>query len=439
MTIGPFASRLHAPLLSDPAVNACLSDTAAVAAMVRVEAALATVQGRLGVIPAEAGERIAEAIPGFEADFAAIGDSTRISGLPTIEFVAQLRKRVGGDAATYVHWGATSQDIIDTGFILQTRDVLAVMQRRLDSLCSKLADLARAHRHTAMPGRTRSQQALPISFGLKVAHWTAPLIRHQRRLAALKRCVLCVQFGGAAGNLSALGVDGIAVADALAEALELLPSPASAHTGRDWIGDLASWLTLVSSSLGKIGQDIAMMAFSEVGELSDSAAGGSSTLPQKANPIAAETLVALAEYNAAQIGGVHQAARQEHERGGAGWTVEWMLLPPMLAATGGALRVADELFDRLIVRPEKMQANLEASNGLLLAEAASFALSAHMPRTEAQALVKTACQTAIGSGDHLLDVLKNLTDAPCDWASLEDPANLLAADSLLIDRILAER
>lgn len=438
MTIGPFASRLHAPLVSDSAVNACLSDTAAIAAMVKVEAALAAAQGKVGVIPADASEQIASALSDFSADFDAIGSSTMISGLPTIEFVAQLRRHVGGEAATYVHWGATSQDIIDTGFILQTRAILDLYLARLESLSGKMAALADAYRHTPMAGRTRSQQALPISFGLKVAHWLAPLHRHERRLDELKTRFLCVQFGGAAGNLSALGADGIAVADALADELGLSRSPASAHTGRDWVGELASWLSLVTGNLGKIGQDVALMSFSEVGELSDSAAGGSSTLPQKANPIAAETLIALSTFNATQLAGVHQCAVQEHERGGAGWTVEWMLLPSMLAATGGALRVADELFDRLIVRPERMQANLDASNGLLLAETASFALSAHMPRTEAQALVKQGCKTAIGNGQHLFTVLKELTDAPCDWEALQDPATLLAADGVLIDRILAD-
>lgn len=438
MTIGPFASRLHAPLVSDSAVNACLSDAAAMAAMVKVEAALATAQGQVGVIPASASAKIVSALTGFTADYSAIGESTLVSGLPTVEFVAQLRRHVGGEAASYVHWGATSQDIIDTGFILQTQAVLDICLGRLQSLSGKLAALAQAHRHTAMAGRTRSQQALPISFGLKVAHWLAPLHRHQQRLSELKKRFLCVQFGGAAGNLSALGADGIAVADALADELGLSRTPASAHTGRDWVGELASWLSLVTGSLGKIGQDVALMSFSEIGELSDSAAGGSSTLPQKANPIAAETLIALATYTATQLAGVHQCAVQEHERGGAGWTVEWMLLPSMLAATGGALRVADELFDRLIVRPERMQANLDASNGLLLAETASFALSAHMPRTRAQALVKQACRTTIATGQHLFDVLKGLTDAPCDWDALQKPATLLAADGLLIDRILAE-
>ena len=194
---------------------------------------------------------------------------------------------------------------------------------------------------------------------------------------------------------------------------------------------------MIAGSLGKIGHDVALMAMSEVGELADSAGGGSSTLPQKANPIAAESLMALATYSAAQLAGVHQAAPQEHERGGAGWTVEWMILPPMLAAAGGALRTADDMLDRLIVRPARMRANLDASNGLLLAEAASFALSAHMPRTEAQAIVKAACKEAAESGEHLIDLLRRRTGAPCDWDSLRDPASHLKTDSQLIDRIFA--
>lgn len=437
MTVGPFASRAVAPLFSDPAVNAALADEAAVAAMVRVEAALAAVQGRLGVVPAAAAARICAALEDFAADFDAIGADTIVSGVPTVEFVAQLRRHVGGDAATYVHWGATSQDIIDTGFLLQAQTVLDIADRRLAAIVAKLKALAHAHRRTPMAGRTRSQQALPIAFGLKAARWAQPLIAHRERLAQLRPRVLGVQFGGAAGNLSALGPDGFAVADALAAELGLAPAAANGHVARDGIGELASWLALVAGSLGKIGRDVALMAMTEVGELADSGGGGSSTLPQKANPIAAETLMALASYGATQLAGVFQAAPQEHERGGAGWTVEWMLLPPMLAATGGALRTADAMLDRLVVRPGRMRANLEASNGLLLAEAASYALSAHMPRVEAQALVKAACRDAADSGEHLIDLLERRTGAPCDWAGLRDPANCLSADSLAIDRIFA--
>ena len=437
MTVGPFASRLIAPLLSDPAVNEALTDEAAMAAMVRVEAALAAVQGRLGVIPETAAARICEALQDFTADFAAIGADTAVTGVPTVEFVAQLRRHVGGEAATYVHWGATSQDIIDTGFLLQAQAVLDTADRRLAGIVAKLKTLADAHRATPMAGRTRSQQALPIGFGLKAARWAQPLIGHRERLVQLRPRVLQVQFGGAAGNLSALGPDGFVVADALAEELGLAPAAANSHVARDGIGELAAWLALVTGSLGKIGRDVALMAMTEVGELADSAGGGSSTLPQKANPIAAETLTALAAWTAAQLAGVFQAAPQEHERGGAGWTVEWMLLPPMLAAAGGALRTADDMLDRLIVRPERMRANLEASNGLLLAEAASYALSAHMPRAEAQALVKAACREAVDSGEHLIDLLRRTTDAPCDWDGLRDPAARLENDSRTVDRIFA--
>ncbi len=438
MTVGPFASRLLSPLVSDPDVNMHLTDSAAIIAMVETEAALARAQGKLGIIPQGAAIRIASALEDFTADYAAIGAQSAISGLPTIEFVAQLRRQVGGDAANHVHWGATSQDIIDTGFILQSRAVLACADRRLASLVGKLKALAREYRATPMAGRTRSQQAAPISFGLKVAHWAQPLIRHRARLAEMRKRVLRVQFGGAAGNLSALGSDGVAVADALAQELDLAPAAASFHAARDSICELAAWLALVTGSLGKIGQDVALMAMSEVGELADRAGGGSSTLPQKSNPIAAETLMTLATYTAAQLVGMMQAAPQEHERGGAGWTAEWMLLPPMLAAVGGALRTADEMLDRLIVRPERMRANLDASHGLLLSEAASFALSAHMGRAEAQAFVKKACHDARDSGLHLIDVLEDRTGSPVDWDALRDPTNSLRADGELIDRIFKD-
>ena len=280
-----------------------------------------------------------------------------------------------------------------------------------------------------MAGRTRSQQALPISFGLKAARWAQPLIAHRARLEQMRPRVLQVQFGGAAGNLSALGPDGFAVADALAEELGLAPAPANSHVARDGIGELAAWLALVTGSLGKIrprrvpdGDDRGRRTGRQRRRrLQHPAAEGQPD--RRGNPDDAGVLD-----TATQLAGVFQAAPQEHERGGPGWTAEWMLLPPMLAATGGALRTADAMLDRLVVRPERMRANLEASNGLLLAEAASYALSAHMPRAEAQALVKAACREAADSGEHLIDLLRRTTDAPCDWDGLRDPANCLKAD-----------
>ena len=441
MTISPFDSQILGPLLSDPEVAAAFSDAETVRAMIRVEVALARAEARLGVIPAAAAEAISRAGAGFAADLGAMGASTEKSGVATIALVEQFRQTIGGEAAAWLHWGATSQDIIDTALVIRLAPLLDHVDARLAALVAGLAGLADRHRGTVLAARTRFQQALPTSFGLKAAGWLLPLLRHRRRLEELRPRLLTVQFGGAAGTLAALGGDGAAVMDALADELGLVRATAPWHAQRDGVAELAGWLSLVTGSLGKFGQDMILMAQTEVGEVRESAAsgrGGSSTLPQKANPVAGEVLVTAARMNATLVSAVHQGQIQEHERGGPGWQLEWLALPQMLACTGAALRQAGGLVERLEVSAERMAANLASQNGLLLAEAASFALAAHMPRPDAQALVKQACATVMAEGLPLVEVLRGRTDAPVDWVALADPANYLGANDQLIDRVLAE-
>ena len=352
--------------------------------------------------------------------------------------MSALRETVGGDAAQYLHWGATSQDVLDTGLILRLRGVLAELDSRLSRLIDTLANHAEAHRATVMAARTRTQQANPTSFGLKIAGWLGPLGRHRQALAELRPRLLTVQLGGASGNLAAFGDKGIAVMEALAEELALGVPPATLHTQRDPFVEVGGWFAAVTTSLGKIGQDVMLLAQTEVGEARGGVAGGSSTLPQKANPIAAETLVTLARFNAGLVGTMHQAAIQEHERGGAGWTLEWLVLPQMAVAAGAALRHALAIAGSLSADPEAMRRNLDRSGGAILAEAASFALSQHMPRPEAQALVKAACgDLSSATGRSLIDLLKDRTDAPVDWDALADPANHMGAADTLITRLIA--
>lgn len=438
MSVSPFDSALYGGLLSDPEIAAAFGDQAEVSAMLRVEAALARVEGRLRVIPAEHGETIARVAETLALDPTRFTEDTAASGVPVPALVESLRKAVGGDGAQYVHWGATSQDVIDSALTLRLRDVLGTLDARLETLVSDLAALARRHRDSMMVARTRGQQALPTTFGLKVANWLAPLARHRRRLAELKPRVLVLQFGGAAGTLAALEGRGLEVTAALADELGLACPAGPWHTQRDGPVELGHWCALVTGSLGKLGQDVLLMAQNEVGELREGGAGrgGSSTLPQKANPISSETLIALARFNAGLLAGLDQAMLQEHERGGAGWTLEWLTLPQMVVAAGSALRQAGDLIARLEVRPERMRANLEASGGLVLAEAASFALSAHMPRPEAQAQVKAACRLSAETGRPLIDILRERVSAPVDWAALGDPANHLGEASALLDRLL---
>ena len=422
-------------LLADAEAAALLDDAAQAKAMVAVEAALARVEARQGVIPAAHGEAIAAALAGVEPDLADLARGTVSAGVPVPALVAQLRRRVGPPADDSVHWGATSQDIVDTALVLQLRRVLAVLGGRLDALAAALAGLAEAHAATPMIGRTRFQQAVPTTFGLKAAGWLAPLQRHRRRLAELEPRLLLVQFGGAAGNLVALGDKGVAVMEGLAEELDLSCPAMPWHSQRDGPAELASWLALVTGSLGKLGQDVLLLAQNEVGEAREAAGGGSSTVPQKSNPILSEALVTLARRNAALVGGMHEAMLHAHERDGAAWALEWSVLPEMISGTAAALAHADRLVRSLVVDPAAMRRTLDAAHGLHLAEAASFALAEHEGRARAQEMVKAACRTALAEGRDMVEVLNDAAPG-IDWAAVRNGAERPPAAAPLIRRVL---
>ena len=435
---GAQGSEIYGTLLGDQAVAGQFADAAHLRAMLDVEAALARAQGRLGIVPAEAAAAIDKAARELVLDPADFSGPTYEAGLPVIALVAKLRDAVGGDAAQYVHWGATSQDILDTGLVLQCRAVLHDLAGRLDTVVGELAALARAHRDTLIVGRTRSQQATPITFGLKAANWLAPLVRHRQRLTQMRPRVLVVQLGGAAGTLAAYGDKGPDLIAALAQELDLGAPAAPWHAGRDGFAELASWLSLITGSLGKMGQDLVLLSQSEVGEVGFGGGGGSSTMPQKQNPVLAETLVTLARHNAGLLGTSHDAMVHGHERDGSAWASEWLTLPQMAVAAGAALAHAVSILETLTVDSARMKANLDASNGAVLAEAASFALSDHMPRADAYALVKEAARKSAETGGHLIEVLKSKTDAPVDWTAVADPKNWIGSAGALVDRICTE-
>ncbi len=436
MTTSPFDSAVLGPLIGDPAMAALLADDAQIRALLTVEAALARVQGRLGVIPADAAARIAEVAQCLEPDLAAIGAGTAQDGVPIPALVKALRAGVGKRAAPCVHWGATSQDIIDTALVLRLKDALDLLSARLEEVIAALTAKAREHSGLVMAARTRSQVATPMTFGLKVATWLAPLKRHRDRLAQLRPRLEVVQFGGAAGTLAALGDHGIAVMEGLAAELGLTAPPLPWHGQTDTIAEMGGWLSLVTGSLGKMGEDIVLLGQSEVGEVGGGG-GGSSTMPNKSNPIAAETLVALARFNAGMVGTLHQSLIQRHERDGAAWPLTWLALPPMLMATAGALAHAAKLSVALEPDAARMAENLEASHGLVLAEAATFLLAAHMPRPQAQELVAACCKEATASGRHLFDILAGRADAPIDWRAEKDPARHVGAAEALVKRLIS--
>ncbi len=441
MAFSPTDSLLYAPLFGDADMAALFSDEAFVRQMLAVEAALAVVEGRLGVIPENAATQIAAVAAQLTVDFVQMQAGMEKDGVPVIELVRQLRSAVGYPAADYVHWGATTQDIVDTAVILQTRAALTLLQSRVESLVHSLAGLANRHRHTLMAGRTHAQHALPIPFGLKVAGWLAPLLRHRQRLAELRPRLLCVQFGGAVGTLAALGERGTAVQTALAHELQLNIPLMPWHTQRDNLAELAGWLSMLTGSLAKIAQDIILLAQSEVGELretGDPARGSSSTMPQKSNPIISETIIAAARTNATLLSAMHQAQIQEHERGTHGWQMEWLTLPQMFALSGAALQKALFLSQHLMVNEAQMRANVAASHGLMMAEALTFALAKTMGRAAAKELVHTACREALAQQRHLLDVVQAKTNAALDWDALKDEGDYFGAAGPLIDRVLAE-
>lgn len=428
-------------LLSDREIAALFSDDAAVREMVAVETALARIEGRLGIIPAAAAAAIERAAAAFVPDMAALHDGAEASGVPVIALVDQLRAAVGGEAASYIHWGATSQDIIDTALVLRLRRTAEILSGRLDGLIESLADLATRHRGRAMVARTRFQHALPTTFGLEVAGWRAALQRNATRLAELRPRFEVVQFGGAAGTLASLGKDGVAVMEALAAELDLGAPALPWHAHRDALTEFAGWLALVTGALGKIGLDVALHAQSEVGELRVGAdgAGGSSTLAHKVNPVGAEVLVTLSRMNAALVSSAHQALLHAQQRDGSAWQLEWLTLPQMAVSCGAALRQAQDLVAFLAVDAGRMAANLAASNGMIFAEAATFALARHMARSDAQALVKDACAETRRDGTPLDQVLKARTTAPVDWAEVFDPRSSVASADALITRALARK
>jgi 3-carboxy-cis,cis-muconate cycloisomerase len=293
-----------------------------------------------------------------------------------------------------------------------------------------------------MAGRTHGQQALPITFGLKVASWIAPMLRHVERLDEILPRLLVIQFGGAAGTLAALGDKGLAVSEALADELKLSVPVMSWHAQRDSLVEFGGWLSLVTGSLGKMAQDVILLAQTEVGEAAESGEqgrGGSSTMPQKSNPITSELMLAAARTNASLLSALHHAQIQEHERATHGWQVEWLTLPQMMIITGGALKHALDLAQNLQVDEAAMRVNMVRANDVVLAEAAVFALANWMPRAKAEELVKNAYASAMSQSRPLIDVVKEtvaVPDGTVDWQELADPANYLGEAEKIIDRVL---
>jgi 3-carboxy-cis,cis-muconate cycloisomerase len=347
MSVSPFDHPILSALFGEEVVAAEFTFEAELAAMLRFETALAEAEASEGVISKEAATAIAEALQDFPIGFNALRAGAERDGVVVPELVRGMRARIGEPYGQYVHFGATSQDVSDTALVLRLQSALEAIETRLDRVAGQLGDLEKRFGDNKLTLWTRMQTALPGTVADRLNNWHAPLTRHLQRIGEIKPRLLVLQFGGPVGTLDTLGDKGPAVAKRLAEALGLGLPDTARHTERDGLAEFGGWLSLVTGALGKMGQDIALMAQTGIGTVELSGGGGSSSMPHKQNPVDAEVLVTLARFNATQLSGMHQALVHENERSGAAWSLEWLILPQMVVATAGALRRAAALLDKI--------------------------------------------------------------------------------------------
>lgn len=441
-----FDSALFRDMFGTESMRAVFDDRALVARYVEVEVALARAEARVGVIPADAGEAIARAAAAVQLDFDRLKRETDNVGYPILPVVAQLSV-LCGEAGRYVHWGATTQDIMDTATVLQMRAGLDLLTADLEALRGILATLAKKHRDTPMAGRTHLQQALPVTFGYKVAIWLAALDRHAERLAQLRPRVLVVQFAGAAGTLASIGASGFDVQRELAEELGLGVPASTWHVARDGFTEVVNTLALIAGSLGKIAFDVMLMMATEFGEAFEPfvhGRGASSTMPQKRNPISSELILAAAKIVRQQAGLMLDAMVTDFERATGPWHAEWAAIPQAFLAASSALHQSKFMLGGLTVDAARMRRNLDITSGLIVAEAVMMGLAPQMGRQVAHDVVYESCRLAADRDISLLDALmqspevtKHL-DRPA-LAKLCDPSNYLGLAPQMVDRVVAGR
>ena len=440
-----FDSPYFANKFSTEAMRAVFSDEARFASWLAFEAALARAQAHLGVIPDAAARAISSAARAETLDARAMKAEFDRVGFAIVPLIAALRAACPKEAAAFVHWGATSQDVLDTGLVLQMRDGLALIEAELDGVIAALVRLARRHRDTPMAGRSFQQHAAPITFGYKVAGWLDEAMRHRARLPALKERAFAVQFGGAVGTLATLGDTGPAVRAALARELGLRDPDISWHTGRDAFAEAVFWLGLVGGLLGRIGTEVAALMRSEVGELREPyepGRGGSSAMPQKRNPVACPQIIAIATRLRWLVGQMMESQVQEHERGTAAMPVEWMVLPEAFLLASGTLAHTRPMLEGLEVDTARMRANLDLGGGLIMAEAAMAGLARHLGRPRAQEIVGDIAARVNRNGTTLREELLAETAVTAHLATdqiarLLDPTGQTGSAGRMVDAVLA--
>ncbi|WP_145660861.1 3-carboxy-cis,cis-muconate cycloisomerase [Bradyrhizobium stylosanthis] len=440
-------SPLLAPMLSSAAMRAVCDDRSTLQNMLDFEAALARAEAATGVIPQAAVGPIEAACKASSFDIAALAEAATRSGnlaIPLVKALTASVAKADAEAARYVHWGATSQDVIDTATMLTLRAGIDALDADLSRAIKGFAALTRTHRNTAMVARTWLQHALPMPFGLKTAEYASSLARARCRLRRLRREGLALQFGGAAGTLAALGDKGLVVAERLARELDLPLPEAPWHTHRDRIAEAASAFAILAGSCGKIARDISLLMQTDVGEAFEPAGegrGGSSTMPHKRNPVAAASALGAATMAPQLAATIFAAQVQDHERSAGPWHAEWPTLPQLMLVASGALAAIVDIAEGLDVDAARMRSNLDTTHGLIMAEAVTFALADKIGKSDAHHLIEAASKRAVAEKKHLREVLSadsqvtaHLT--PEKIAALFEPMAYQGASQALIDRLL---
>lgn len=424
-------------------------DQGRVQAMLDFEAALARAEARVGLVPASAVAPIAAACDAALYDFAALGEAIATAGNSAIPLVKALGKQIAStdaEAERYVHLGATSQDVMDSGLVLQLRQALLLIEDELAQLADSLAVQAQRFATTPLAGRTWLQHATPVTLGMKIAGWLGAVTRSRQRLQELKPRLLVLQFGGASGTLAALGQHALPIAEALAEELQLSLPEQPWHTQRDRIVEFGAVLGLIAGSLGKFGRDISLLMQTEAAEVFEPAApgkGGSSTMPHKRNPVGAAVLIGAATRVPGLVSTLFSAMPQEHERSLGLWHAEWETLPEICCLVSGSLQQARLLAAGLEVDAERMGRNLELTQGLVLAEAVSIVLAQRVGRDTAHHLLEQCCKRAVAEQRHLRAVLGDEPQVTAELSSAEldellNPAHYLGQAHVWVERAVAE-
>jgi 3-carboxy-cis,cis-muconate cycloisomerase len=445
MSIHPADSEIYTALWGTAEMSALFSDAIELQSMLDVEAALARAEARLGLVPQAVAEAITKAARIENLQIGRIAESTRETGVPVSALVSELGRVAGEEAARYIHLGATTQDILDTALVLRMRRALEYLRRDLVALARTLARNASEYRDTPMAGRTHLQHAVPITFGLKCAVWASPFAAHVERLDQAVGRGQVVQFGGAAGTLAALGANGVAVAEALAHELGLGVPDLPWHVTRDPVAEVVALLGLVCGSLSKFALDVSLLMQTEVAEVSEPhvpGRGGSSTMPQKRNPVAAEYIIAAARGVHALVPLMLTAMAQDHERATGAWQSEALALPQCFVLCAGAVARALAIAGEMTIDRARMHRNLELGGGLIMAEAVSTGLAPVIGRAAAHHAIQRVSDRAIAEGKTLAQTLRDdaevrahLSDEQID--RLTDPAAYLGSAGVFVDRVVA--